>query len=153
MQLRLSCKLTALFAGISVAEPPPLQKAAPAVTGTQHTALQSPDSDSAEFSDQADQDSESDDDLDLMLQDSDSASDQDSEQGSELSQEMLEDRQTGQPAETSGRPSVTPGQQTCPVLCTLPVPYSWSYVTWHENLVLAVSCFAHNSSKLSRLRL
>ena len=115
-----------MFVGISAAEPPPLQKAAPAVTGRRHTALQSPDSDSAEFADQADQDSDSDDDLDMMMQDSDSTSDQDSEQGSELSQEMLEDRQSGMPAETSGRPSVTPGQQTCPVLCTLPCPYTWS---------------------------
>ena len=58
------------------------------------------------------------------MQDSDSASEQNSEQDLQLeseldsdqSQEMMEDRQTGMPAETSGRASVIRGESTQPTV-------------------------------------
>lgn len=87
-------------------------------------------SDGTDLSDQHDSDSEPDGDLNMLMQDSDSTSEQNSEQDleleseldSDLSQEMMEDRQTGMPAETSGRAAVTPGERTqhamtpCPFL-------------------------------------
>ena len=92
----LACEHAVLCTGISAAEALPAQKAA---AGKKQKTL---GSDSDEL------DSESDDDPDQIMEDIDS--DSAVEEGSDLSQEMLEDRQSGLPAEISGRPAITPGQ-------------------------------------------
>ncbi len=102
--------------GISAAEELPFQKASAAAAGKKLAAAPSSDSDSAGFSNQEDQHSDSDDDddddgADLLMEDSDRASEQDSE----LSREALEDRQAGVPAESSDRATVTPGKHTARV--------------------------------------
>ncbi len=113
-----------MFAGISAAEAVSPQTAPPAANSKKRKAMQASGSDGTDLSDQHDPDSESDGDLNMLMQDSDSASEQNSEQDleleseldSDLSQEMMEDRQTGMPAEPSGRAAVTPGERTQPTM-------------------------------------
>jgi len=120
----LTCISAAMFVGISAAEAVSLHTAPPAANSKKRKATQASGSDGTDLSDQHDLDSESDGDLDMLMQDSDSASEQNSEQDlqleseldSDLSQEMMEDRQTGMPAETSGRAAVTPGEPTQPTV-------------------------------------
>ncbi len=115
----LTCKSAAMFVGISAAKAVSPQTAPPAANSKKRKAIQASDSD-----DHHDPDSESDGDLDMLMQDSDSASEQISEQDMELeseldpdlSQKMMEDRQTGMPAETSGRAAETPGEPTQPTM-------------------------------------
>ena len=125
-----------MFAGISAADAVSPQTVPPAANSKKRKAMQASGSDGTDLNDQHDLDSESDVDLDMLMQDSDSASDQNSEQDleleseldSDLSQEMMEDRQTGMPAETSGRDAVTAGERAqptatpCLVLHTLGKP-------------------------------
>jgi len=120
----LTCKSAAMFVGISAAEPVSPQMAPPTANSKKGKAMQASASDGTDLSDQHDLDSESDGDLNMLMQDSDSASEQNSEEDleleseldSDLSQEMMEDRQTGMPAETSGRAAVTPGEPTMPTV-------------------------------------